>query len=593
LLEQKLEGFFSAYGVGSGPRPIVENADTLLSRKNELIWCHHNEYSIWNETLSLQALTDYPGADKDPLLHRTFGALVYGEGLVNSSPEALTTEKAVRRFLVNVVVSTLPSGTIAEWETGIRKLAEPLTPASLKKRKAGHERFWNDLWNKHYIVVGSLTDSLKMAGVTNGYLLQRYINVCAGRGNMPIKFNGTIFNVDSVSEKYSFDADYRSWGGCYWFQNTRLPYWSMIHAGDFEMMRPLFRMYMDALPMARYCTKKYYGHEGAYFPEVMCFWGTYNNDNYGWKRDGMPEGLIDNKFIRYHWEGGIELVAMMLDYYDFTLNESFLRDTLLPFASEIVMFNRRHYSKGPDGKVLFEPAQALETYWNISNPLPEIAGLRFILPRLLRLKNLDAAFAETCRTLLADMPDMPVGEKDGQKVLLPGLKLHGRDNEENPELYAIFPFRHYGIDKPSLELAVTTFDKRLAKAIFGWQQTGIQAALLGKTEEAAAIVTKNFNTKHEGSRFPAFWGPNYDWVPGQDHGGVNERALQNMLIQTEDDDIILFPAWPTEWNVKFKLWAPKQTSIEGVLENGKLRSLKVVPEKRIKDIRILNEHIKK
>jgi hypothetical protein len=306
----------------------------------------------------------------------------------------------------------------------------------------------------------------------------------------------------------------------------------------------------------------------------------------------MPDGLTENTYIRYYWTSGIELVAMMLDYYDFTLNETFLRDTLLPFASEIVTFNRLHYSKGPDGKVLFEPSQALETYWDITNPLPEIAGLRFILPRLLRLQNLDAGFAETCRTLLADMPEIPVGEKDGQKVLLPGLNLHGKHNGENPELYAIFPFRHYGLDKPSLELAGTSYDKRVHKDVFGWHQTAIQAALLGKTEEAATIVTKNFNTKHEGSRFPAFWGPNYDWIPDQDHGGVAVRALQNMLIQTEDDDIILFPAWPTEWNVKFKVWAPKQTSIEGVLENGKLRSLKVVPAKRKKDIRILNERIK-
>ncbi|MDR3260362.1 MAG: DUF5703 domain-containing protein [Tannerella sp.] len=582
----------SAYGSCYGPFPVVEEADTLLPRANELIWCHHNQHSIWKETLSLQALTEYPDADKDPLLHRTFGALVYGEGLINSAPQVLTTEKNTRRFLVNAVVSTLPSGTVAEWETGIRRLAEPLTPASLAKRKARHKRFWNDVWNRNYILVGSPLDSQEVAGVTNGYLLQRYLNVCAGRGNMPIKFNGTIFNVDSVNEKAPFDADYRRWGGCYWFQNTRLPYWAMLHSGDFEMMKPWFRMYMDALPMARYCTEKYFGHAGAYFPETMYFWGTFCNDNYGWNRAGKPDGLTDNQYIRYYLQGNIEVVAVMLDYYDFTLDDIFLKDTLLPFASEIVTFYRRHYRKGDDGKILFDPASSLETYWNITNPLPEIAGLRFILPRLLQLKGLDAGLAETCRTMLAEMPNIPTGEKDGQKALLPGFNLNVKTNEENPELYAVFPYRHYGLGKPSLDLALHTYDKRIHKASFGWHQNAIQAALLGKTEEAAEMVTKSFNTKNEGSRFPAFWGPNYDWVPDQDPGGVNMRALQNMLIQTENDDILLFPAWPTKWNVKFKVWAPKQTSIEGELENGELRFLKVVPANRKKDIRILNDGIK-
>jgi hypothetical protein len=104
------------------------------------------------------------------------------------------------------------------------------------------------------------------------------------------------------------------------------------------------------------------------------------------------------------------------------------------------------------------------------------------------------------------------------------------------------------------------------------------------TKEASKIVLDNFNTKHEGSRFPAFWGPNYDWVPDQDHGGVNMRALQNMLIQTEGKKILLFPAWPSSWDVEFKVHAPENTIIEGKLKSGKLTHLKVAPKNRQKDI---------
>jgi hypothetical protein len=156
---------------------------------------------------------------------------------------------------------------------------------------------------------------------------------------------------------------------------------------------------------------------------------------------------------------------------------------------------------------------------------------------------------------------------------------------ENPELYAVFPYRLYGIGKPSLEIAEYSYDRRQIKDAFGWHQDAIQVALLGKTDDAAAILKRNFNMKHKGSRFPVFWGPNFDWVPDQDHGNVAVRALQNMLIQTEGDDILLFPAWPKKWDVKFKVWAPGQTSIEGELKNGELLNLKVVPENRKKNIK--------
>lgn len=38
-----------------------------------------------------------------------------------------------------------------------------------------------------------------------------------------------------------------------------------------------------------------------------------------------------------------------------------------------------------------------------------------------------------------------------------------------------------------------------------------------------------------GSRFPAFWGPNSDWIPDQDHGSVAAIALQRMLLQIKLD----------------------------------------------------------
>jgi hypothetical protein len=46
----------------------------------------------------------------------------------------------------------------------------------------------------------------------------------------------------------------------------------------------------------------------------------------------------------------------------------------------------------------------------------------------------------------------------------------------------------------------------------------------------------------------------------------------------------LFPAWPTEWDVDFKLRAPGLTVIEGTLRKGKLKSLKVSPASRAADV---------
>ena len=80
------------------------------------------------------------------------------------------------------------------------------------------------------------------------------------------------------------------------------------------------------------------------------------------------------------------------------------------------------------------------------------------------------------------------------------------------------------------------------------------------------------------------WGPNYDWTPDQCHGTVAMSALQRMLVQYEGDTILLLPAWPKEWDTTFKLKAPRNTTIEGVVKNGKLIELVVTPSSRSNDI---------
>ncbi len=77
--------------------------------------------------------------------------------------------------------------------------------------------------------------------------MQRWMNACGGRGNYPIKFNGSIFTVDPkyTGKPESYSPDWREWGDRYWWQNTRLPYQPLPACGDFDLMRPLFRFYRE------------------------------------------------------------------------------------------------------------------------------------------------------------------------------------------------------------------------------------------------------------------------------------------------------------------------------------------------------------
>ena len=61
-------------------------------------------------------------------------------------------------------------------------------------------------------------------------------------------------------------------------------------------------------------------------------------------------------------------------------------------------------------------------------------------------------------------------------------------------------------------------------------------------------------------------------------------ALQAMLLQVDGKKIYLFPAWPKDWDVNFKLHALYNTTVEGELRDGKVVSLKVKPKSRTTDL---------
>ena len=82
------------------------------------------------------------------------------------------------------------------------------------------------------------------------------------------------------------------------------------------------------------------------------------------------------------------------------------------------------------------------------------------------------------------------------------------------------------------------------------------------------MVVQGAMAADPGSRFPAFWGPNFDWVPDQDHGGVLMIALQRMVMQAEPGRIDLLPAWPKGWDVEFRLHAPGRRVVEGRFRSG-------------------------
>ena len=567
-------------------KPVVLPDVVAPSAAPRVVWYHRNTRSVYELGLKVQHLEALKGRFADPLLNLTFGASLCGEGFVSDGKQALKSAAPAKRQALSVTVLTAHAGTPEAWLAQLDQLESKAGKLDLAKARLAHESWWREFWTRSWVFIDGTPEAQT---VTRGYVLQRFMNACSGRGGSPIKFNGSIFTVEAKRgaspETPDGDPDWRRWGGNYWFQNTRLAYWPMLAAGDFEMMEPWFRMYRDALTLCKARIQTYYKFaDAAVFPETMYFWGLPNNGDYGWNNTA-PEPA--NTYIRRYWNGSLELTALMLYRYDFTQDQDFARHTLVPLADPLIAFLDQYWQKrDANGKIIFDPAQSLETWHVAVNPLPEIAGLRFLLPRLLALpKNITTETQRSRWTrILQELPPVPAADVGGVKLLRAADSFSARSNSENPELYAVFPYRLYGVGRSDLALACATYERRANRHNNGWCQDSIQAACLGLGDEAGRLVAARAAKSNQDYRFPAMWGPNFDWIPDQDHGDNILTTLQFMLLQSDGNNLYVLPAWPKNWNVSFKLHAPYNTTVEGELRDGNVTSLKVMPQSRAADV---------
>ena len=533
----------------------------------------------------------YRGLNKEIpyLIDRTIGAAILGDGLVKENEVTLESVKPSLLHHVSIHPLTAQCPSQAQWLTKLNRQIDSTLRTPIGKARRDHEEWWINFWNRSYIFINSGENAQE---VTRGYLLQRFKNACTGRGESPIKFNGSLFTVENTEPVIIRDrnkvnpdkvvpvtADYRAWGYRYWFQNTRPIYWPMMASGDFDLMQPFFRMYSFIVKDNARQVKQMYGHDGSYITEGEAFWG-----------DNMPNVTSDTPgyYGTHYYTPILELSSMMLDYYAYTLNDKFARETMMPVADAGVKFFDQHFPRDKKGKLLLDPDNAIETFWKVRNPLPDIAGLRFVLKGLLALPEglTDSASRRRWNRFLAEVPPVPSGIRNGKMLLLPyedGQNAVAR-NIENPELYAIYPFRIYGLGKPDIEVAQNAFAVRKNRRAACWSQEAVQSALLGDAETARTFVTGHLTRKDPRMRFPAFWDKGSDYVPDEDNGGNGLHALQSMLLQFDGSKILLLPAWPKSWDADFKLHAPFNTILEGCVRQGKVIHLKVTPAIREKDI---------
>lgn len=616
------------------PKGAVTTADFVsLSSKRELsgmtkkgnllLFYHRNpEQTVFDIAVAQQGMENVKSQMMNPLKHLTFGGYLFGDNLEYTGTTDniyagtdyrawnFRSSKVSRKEQFCIVLHTEQTATVEQWEQDLQINLQRIAPQGkisskiVSQDKKQTRLWWNAFWQRSFIEPIGDTENKNdsdIKEITRNYTLFRYMLGCNAYGSVPTKFNGGLFTFDPchIDEKQAFTPDYRKWGGgTMTAQNQRLVYWPMLKSGDFDMMSSQFDFYNRMLKNAELRTQVYWQHNGACFCEQIENYGLPNPAEYGFKRpEWFDKGLEYNAWLEYEWDTILEFCQMILETKNYANADI---TPYLPLIESSLTFFDEHYRQlasrrgrkalDGNGQLVLFPGSACETYKMTNNASSTIAALRTVLENygkkdemLKTIPPIPLRYIEIKDSL------NPTASPELKQTISPAVSWERINNVETPQLYPVFPWRIYGVGKENLELARNTYfyDPEAIKfrSHVGWKQDNIWAACLGLTEEAKRLaLAKLSNGPH---RFPAFWGPGYDWTPDHNWGGSGMIGLQEMLLQTNGEQILLFPAWSKEWDIHFKLHAPGETTVEATLKDGKVTDLKVLPESRKKDIIIM------
>lgn len=595
----------------------------MTKKENLLLFYHRNpEQTVFDIVVAQQGMENVKSQMMNPLKHLTFGGYLFGDNLEYTGTTDniyagtdyrawnFRSSKVSRKEQFCIVLHTEQTATVEQWEQDLQINLQRIAPqGKISSRIVSQDKkqtrlWWNAFWQRSFIEPIGDTENKNdsdIKEITRNYTLFRYMLGCNAYGSVPTKFNGGLFTFDPchIDEKQAFTPDYRKWGGgTMTAQNQRLVYWPMLKSGDFDMMSSQFDFYNRMLKNAELRTQVYWQHNGACFCEQIENYGLPNPAEYGFKRpEWFDKGVEYNAWLEYEWDTILEFCQMILETKNYTNADI---TPYLPLIESSLTFFDEHYRQlasrrgrkalDGNGQLVLFPGSACETYKMTNNASSTIAALRTVLENygkkdemLKTIPPIPLRYIEIKDSL------NPTASPELKQTISPAVSWERINNVETPQLYPVFPWRIYGVGKENLELARNTYfyDPEAIKfrSHVGWKQDNIWAACLGLTEEAKRLtLAKLSNGPH---RFPAFWGPGYDWTPDHNWGGSGMIGLQEMLLQTNGEQILLFPAWSKEWDIHFKLHAPGETIVEATLKDGKVTDLKVLPESRKKDIIIM------
>lgn len=445
--------------------------------------------------------------------------------------------------------------TSRESDDPLRK-AKGLVDAAMSKGYErlleGHKDGWHSFWSQSFV---DLSDNF----AENLWYLQVYNLACISRSDVVPNKEG-LWNLKEGA----------GWKGCYvGSANTQAYYWPIFTTNHLELGKPYYETFYKMLATVKEETMQLYGIDGAHYPQdcvdtgLELAWGQY----------------------RYMQCAPAFTVLLFWWHFLYTRDEKFLKERAYSVMKESVRFYQGYMSRDDEGKYYIYPSYSPEQGAPfIKNPTMDLAMIKALLKGTIEssvLLGVDEEERQEWINMLNNLSDYPTDETifleyEGAP---PDIPVH-----HPSRLSVIYPGAEIGIDHPLWEMAKATLESMLdpklgarffdfvASGSFGLGWMAAVAAHLGLGDKAREVLyhgniftrlkpngvfslhpLTEFTLKQRQKNQPNDAPPSIEKLrevetARPEGSGVFLCGVNEMLLQSLDGTIRVFPAMPTGWS---------------------------------------------
>ena len=446
-------------------------------------------------------------------------------------------------FLVSSIVSDLDAHDPG---AAARKWVARVDAHEISRLDAGRRKWWAAFWAKSFI---EIPDKL----IEKHWYGALYILACCSReGKIAPGLWGNWITTDAPGWQGDYTLNY----------NFQAPYYITYSANHPELSMPFYKAIRDFMPKG-FEMARTHGWKGVHFPTHIGPWGL------------IPEGWQD-------WGQRSDAAYAALNfitYYEHTQDKDWLKITGYPFLIEVANF-WEDYLKFEDGRYVIENDSIHEGSGPDRNGVLSLGLVRTLFRSMIRFSqdlNLDAPRRAKWQEILDHLSDYPLQERDGKTVFRYTEKGMDWNGGNGLGIQQIFPGGAIGLGSDPRLLEIS---RNMISAMARWVDGNCFSSFYAAAARVGYDPAEILKHLHEQCERHAF--PNLILFYGG--GGIESCGgfvvINEMLLQSHEGIIRLFPVWPRDRDARFgSLLTYGAFLVSAELKNGAVTGVKILSEK--------------